>query len=297
MSNSSPTFLVTGAAGHLGHRVAELLLERGIGTVIAGSRDPSRLSDLAAAGAVLRKVDFEDPNLAEAFAGVDRLLIVSTDAITEPGRRLRQHKAAVAAAKAAGVRHVTYTSMPRPEPASPIPFAPDHHGTEQALVESGLSHAVLRNSWYAENLLASLPKVLASGKWFSAAGEGRVSHVTREGCAQAAAAVLVDPPPEDACYTITGPQALTTAEIASIASAELGRPITVVPVSDEELATGLTAAGVPASYVPLLVAFDVNTRQGRVDIVTDAVKMLTGREPVALRDFFAVNRGAFLATA
>ena len=78
--SSSPTFLVTGAGGHLGRLVVERLLAAKAGKVIAASRDPAKLADLAAKGAETRRADFDDPaSLDAAFKGVDRLLIISTD--------------------------------------------------------------------------------------------------------------------------------------------------------------------------------------------------------------------------
>ncbi|EWY40081.1 nucleoside-diphosphate sugar epimerase [Skermanella stibiiresistens SB22] len=294
MGDRVKTLMVTGAGGHLGRRVVEILLAGGQGKVIAGSRDPSKLTALAELGAEIRKVDFDDPDLAGTFAGVDRLLIVSTDEIAVPGRRLAQHKAAVDAAVKAGVGHVVYTSMPNPEPGSPIPFAPDHFGTEQALAASGLGWTVLRDSWYAENLLLSLPHVLATGQWFTSAGDGRVAHVTRDDCARAAAAALAAGERGNARYDVTGPEALTTTEIAAIASDVFGRPITVVQVTDEQLAEGMVASGVPAFLAPILVSFDTNTRVGRADLVGDGVKTLTGEDPTSLRDYLTANKAAFL---
>ena len=149
-------------------------------------------------------------SLLNAFSGVDRLLLISTDALDRPGRRLAQHRAAVAAAVKAGVKHVVYTSMPNPEPGSRVIFAPDHYGTEQALKESGLSWTILRNAWYAENLAFTLPAALATGKWITSAGEGRIPHIARDDCAEAAAAALASPSTDNARYDITGPEALTT---------------------------------------------------------------------------------------
>ena len=283
MTDAKPTLLVTGAGGHLGRRVVELLLARGIGKVIAGSRDPSKLADLAAKGAETRKVDFDDPELAKAFSGVDRLLLISTDALDRPGRRLAQHCAAVASAAKAGVKHVVYTSMPNPEPGSRVIFAADHYGTEQALKESGLSWTILRNAWYAENLAFTLPAALATGKWISSAGEGRIPHIARDDCAEAAAAALASPSTDNTRYDITGTEALTTTEIAALASAIFEKPIAVVQVSDEELATALSAAGFPALYVPMFVSFDANTRAGEFDLVSDDFKRLTGKAPRTLR--------------
>lgn len=291
---NQPVLLVTGASGHLGRRAVELLLEAKAGKVIAGTRDPSKISDLAAKGAELRKVDFDDPALAVGFKGVERLLLISTDALDKPGRRLAQHKAAIAAAKKAGVKHIVYTSMPNPEPGSPIPFAPDHYGTEQALAESGLGWTVLRNGWYQENLFHSLPAALASGKWFTAAGDGKIAHVSREDAAQAAAAALAKQPSGNARYNITGAELLDTKQIARLASEATGKPIEVVNVTDEQLVQGMIAAGMPAFLAPVFASFDTNTRAGNIAIASDAVQKLTGRAPRSLKQFFAANKEALL---
>jgi NAD(P)H dehydrogenase (quinone) len=293
---NQPTLLVTGAGGNLGRRAVEILFEAKAGKIVAGTRNPSKVADLAAKGIEIRKVDFDDlASLAKAFAGVDRLLLISTDALDTPGKRLAQHKAAVDAAKKAGVKHIVYTSMPKPEPGSPIPFAPDHYGTEQALAESGLGWTVLRNAWYQENLFHSLPSVLASGKWFSAAGDGKVAHVSREDAARAAAAALAAAPNGNARYDITGGEALTTRDIAKLAADATGKPIEVVPVTDEQLQQGMIAAGMPAFLAPVYASFDTNTRAGNVALVSDAVKSLTGRTPATLKQFFSANKEALLA--
>src|SRR5271170_4367258 len=169
---SERTLFVTGASGHLGRRVVELLLETGAANIVAGTRKPEKLADLAARGVVVRPADFEEPKgLRTAFVGVDRVLIISTDAIDRPGRRLAQHQAAVAAAAGAGVKHAVYTSMPNPE-TSPVVFAPDHLGTEQALKASGMSWTILRDCWYTDYLVPGLAAAVASGKLVSATGQG-----------------------------------------------------------------------------------------------------------------------------
>jgi NAD(P)H dehydrogenase (quinone) len=210
-----------------------------------------------------------------------------------PGLRQRQHKAAVDAAARAHVGHVVYTSMPNPEPGSPIPFAPDHYETEQALGKSGLAHTILRVSWYAENLLRSLPSILSTGKWHSSAGDGRVANVGRDDVARAAAAALAKAP--GGKFDITGPDLLTTRQIAAIVAAVFARPVEVVPVSDEQLLAGMVAAGVPKVFAELGVAFDANTRAGKIDLISDAVVKLTGRPPAPLRDVLAANKSALAA--
>ena len=180
---TQPTLFISGAGGKLGRLVVASLLEKGYaGKIIAGTRKPE---ELAFPGVESRKADFTDTaGFTAALAGVDRLLLISTDALGEARRA--QHLSAVAAAKAAGVKRIVYTSMPHPEPGSIIPMAADHYATEQAIKASGLDYTILRASWYAENLLGSLPQALASGKWFTSAGAGRVSYLPRVDIARAA---------------------------------------------------------------------------------------------------------------
>jgi NAD(P)H dehydrogenase (quinone) len=285
--------LVTGAGGNLGRRVVELLVAGGGVEVVAGTRDASKLKGLA--GVKVRRVDFDEPaTLDTALTGIDRVLIISTDAIGVPGQRQRQHRAAVDAAARANVAHIVYTSMPRPEPGSLIPFAPDHYETEQAIEKSGRPFTILRNSWYAENLLGSLPPVLASGKWYTSARDGRIAYVAREDTARAAAAALVRQTQTSARFDITGPKAMTVAEIAAVATQLFGKPIEVVHVSDEQLAGGLRAAGIPDFVIPLIVGTDANARSGRFDVASDAVLELTGKPAQSVESFLRANRAALM---
>jgi len=289
------TLLVTGAAGKLGRLTIEALIGSTDDKIVAGSRDPAKLTDLAARGVELRRIDFDDDaSLDSGFAGVDRLLIVSTDAVDRPGRRLEQQQRAVAAAHKAGVKHIVYTSMPKPEPGSAIVFAADHFGTEQAIKASGLSYTILRVSWYQENLLMSLPNALKTGQWFSAAGDGKVSHVAREDVARAAAAALASPASASETYDITSDEAFTTEEIAALAAKATGRPLQVVHVSDGQLIAGLQAHGVPAPMAAFIACFDTNTRLGGMTPPTDAVRKLTGRAPRKLETYLTEHASDFV---
>ncbi len=286
------TLLVTGAAGKLGRHVVNLLLEQGGNTVIATSRDPSKLSDLAARGAGTRRADFDDPaSLEAAFAGVDRVLIISTDALGIPGKRLTQHTNAVDAAKAAGVKEVVYTSMPNPETAAVL-FAPDHLGTENAIKASGMGYTILRNAWYQENLLHSLPAAFASGNWYTASGDGATPYIAHDDCARAAAAAL-SKPSGNKTLNITGPELLTPDDIAAIAHDMLGKPLNVVKVTDEQLAEGLKHAGLPDFLIPTFVSFDTATRKGDFNLKSNDYETLTGRKPTPIKAFFEANKAAF----
>jgi NAD(P)H dehydrogenase (quinone) len=289
--------LVTGASGQLGSLTIQHLLDtQGIAAadIVAATRDPAKLADLAAKGIEVRKADFDDAaSLETAFAGIDRLAIISTDALAIPGQRQAQHKAAIAAAVKAGVKHVVYTSMPNPD-KSRVTFAPDHLASEQAVKASGLAYTILRNAWYMDNYLMSLPHNLQTGQWFSASGDGKVSNISRDDCAKALAAVLAAQTTASAIYTLTSAESLTISEVAALVAGITGKPLSVVPVTDEQLAGGLTGAGLPPFLVDMLVSADANVRDGNFDLVTGDFHALTGSAPQTLNAFLA-ERKAVLA--
>lgn len=295
-ANLNSRILVTGAGGHLGRRVVELLLDAGLTNVVAGSRSPVRLDDLTIRGASSTAVDFDNPaTLDAAFVGVDRLLIVSTDALAVPGHRLRHHRAAVDAAVRAGVGHIVYTSMANPEPGSRISFAPDHYETEQAIARSGVPYTILRVNWYAEGFFTWLPQALSSGEWITAAGEGRVGYIAREDAARAAAAALLADTTESRTLDVTGPEALAAADVITIVNSVFDASITLVPVSIEERTEGLRAIGLTEPMVALFISLDENVRAGDADVVSDAVERLTEKAPSSVRDFLLLHRADLLS--
>ena len=285
------TLLITGASGHLGRRVAELLLNAGQHRIVLATRTPAKLADLAARGATVRAADFDDPaSLATAFAGVDRLLLVSTDNLDQPGRRLAQHRAAITAAASAGVRHLVYTSLLNAVPDSVMSLAPDHAQTEQALAASPLTWTVLRNNLYADNLLASLGFAVATGQLHTVSAQGAVSYVTREDCARAAAAALASSETANRTLDLTGPAALTAADIAALTTQITGRTVTHVPVPADGLRAGLTQAGLPAGLVEALVTFDLAAARGELHPVSPAFTQLTGLAATTVATFLAAHR-------
>lgn len=286
----SPTLLVTGAGGHLGRQVVEALLGSNSGAVIGTTRDPAKLADLAARGAEIRHADFDDPaTLATAFAGADRLLLISTDSVGSDGKRIAQQRAAVKAAIAAGVRHIVYLSAPAPYPTAEPSLIGDHYWTEQAIAASGLDFTFLRDHIYTDYLAFSLPHAVETGTLYTATGTGRRSYVLRADCARVAAAVLAGATGRS-ILDVTGPEALSQDDIAALATEISGKPVRHVALPPDALRQGLTAAGLPAGLVEGLVAFDVAAAEGFHAISTSVVKDWTGQAPGSVRDFLVASR-------
>lgn len=289
----SQRLLVTGAAGHLGRRVVEILLEKSVDHIVATTRNPSKLADLAARGVEVRVADSDKPEtLASAFAGVDRLLLISTDAMHVAGQRLSQHRAAVAAAEKAGVKHIVYKSLPAPQPSGDNPVETDHFWTELAIATSSMSWIFMRHAIYADTLTWQLPQALAAGKLVSATGNQGRHFVTREDCARADAAALASTDAADRIYEVTGPAAVTFDEIAAIASELTGKPLVHVAVDEDKLRAGLAAAGAPPVMINIMTGFDVATARGFQSTVSPVVQDLTGREPTSVREYLVANKAA-----
>lgn len=294
MNTPAPTLLVTGASGQLGSAVVRHLLDTlqlPAERLIVTSRSPDGLADLAARGVTVRVADFDQPDaLAAAFTGTDRLLLVSTDALMEPGKRLTQHRAAVQAAVDAGVKHVVYTSLPSAG-TSHVSFAPDHWGTEQALSASPLGWTVLRNAWYFENLAYSLPSALASGEWATAAGEGRIAYIARDDLARAAASALASDDTTNQVFTLTGEHAWSARDVASRVSALTGKPLAVVDITSEQLVEGLKTHGFPPVLADVFASFDTATAAGDLGEITADYARLTGQSPTTLDAWLSANVG------
>jgi NAD(P)H dehydrogenase (quinone) len=286
--------VITGASGHLGRRVAELLLaDHGIapGELILVSRSPAKLSDFAERGAQVRAGDFDDPaSLQSAFRGAQKVLVISTDRV---GTRVEGHKAAIDAAVAAGARSVIYTSGINPSDSNPIAVMWEHRQTEDHLRATASGWTILRNSIYAEILLGAADAALASGAHVTNEGQGRVSYVNRDDCAAAAAAVLAGGGHDGKIYDITGPESLSQSDVAGL-YAELGaRPVEVVHVDDDAYAAGLVEhAGMPAPVAEVYATFGKGARLGYGAPVSEAVSLLTGRPPKPARDVLAAGLAA-----
>jgi NAD(P)H dehydrogenase (quinone) len=285
--------VITGASGHLGRSTAELVLGRvPASEVVLTTRHPEEISDLVERGAEVRRVDFGSPEtLVGAFEGGEKLLLIST---TDLDRRTAQHRAAIEAARVAGVRHVSYTSYLNPVEENPAVITPSHKDTEEALHESGLEWTALRNAFYAEYQVPTGAQAIATGRLVHNNGDGRTAYVSREDCAAAAAAVLSTGGHEGRAYDITGPQPLGQDDVAALLSEISGRPVEAVAVDDEEFVRGLAAAGIPEPVARGIASYGRAVREGFIGEASGAVEFLTGRPPRSLREVFEAHRGELM---
>ena len=276
-TSRSDVILITGASGRVARRTAELLASDGHNLRLM-TRSPQRAPKLAEAETV--RGDFAEPaTLKDAFAGVSAALVVSASG--EPGERARLHKNAFQAAARARVGHVVYLSLQGAAPDSKYPFSRDHYLSEQYLFAAGLPCTVLRNAFYIDMFLE---KFDAEGVVRGPARQGCGAFVSREDAARTAAAVLRRRP--GGIYDVTGPEALSVAEIARRLSTLAGRQLRYEDESADAARERLSRLEPLAWRVDLSVGWFEAIAAGELKRTSDTVLRFTGTAPLTLEDYF-----------
>jgi NAD(P)H dehydrogenase (quinone) len=277
------TIAVTGATGHLGRLVVSSLLDRGVdpARVVAVVRDPAKATDLAERGVEVRVADYADPDaLRAAFAGVDRLLLVSSSVV---GQREAQHANVIAAAEGAGVGLLAYTSILNAD-STTMRLAAEHQATERRLAASSLPTVLLRNGWYVENYTGQLEVAYEHGLAGSA-GAGRFQPAARADYAAAAAAVLVgDDEQAGRVYELAGDQVVTMADIAAAIADASGRAVAYVDLPVDRYAEVLAGAGLPHPLNEILADSSAAIARGELASDSGDLSRLLGRPTTPVAD-------------
>lgn len=264
---------LTGATGHLGQLVIENLLKRGhpAKEVVAVVRNKAKAVGLSALGVQVREADYASPEaLEKAFAGVDRVLLISG---SEVGQRLPQHQNVVNAAKKAQVKQLLYTSILKAD-TSKMQLANEHLATEKAIRSSGIPFVFLRNGWYIDNYTGQLPHQIPNGAIAGSAKEGRISAAARADYAEAAATALIGPTKDGAIYELGG-TAFTMKDYAKAVAEISGKKFEYQDMPEADYAKLLVSLGVPEAMANALADSDVGIVRG--DLFTesqDLVKLI-----------------------
>ncbi|WP_103343774.1 SDR family oxidoreductase [Amycolatopsis sp. CA-126428] len=277
--------VVTGATGHLGKLVVEGLLQKvPANEVVAAVRTPGKATELAVGGVQVRKAEYGDPvSLIAAFEGVDKVLLISG---SEVGQRVAQHAAVVRAAKAAGVRHLVYTSILNADTTKML-MAADHKATEQVIRESGIPFTFLRNGWYTENYASTVAHAVEAGSFAGSATEGKLGGAPRVDYADAAVGVLTTEGHEGRTYELAADEPWSYVDFAAELSAATGKTITYQTVSAEQHQQILEDAGVPEGFAAILVDSDRGIDDGELASDTRDLSKLAGRPTTSLRESVA----------
>lgn len=153
---------------------------------------------------------------------------------------------------------------------------------------------ILRNNVYTDTLVGTFSRAIQMGTLFHACGDGKTAYITREDCAHAAAAALADGFTGQRTLDITGPQALSQADLTQIASTLAGKPIDCVALDLEVVIENMVNAGLPRPAAEMFASFNTGIAQGVFSEVTDTFETLTGQTPMRVAEFMAGQRDALL---
>jgi NAD(P)H dehydrogenase (quinone) len=273
---------ITGASGQLGQLVVEELLKTvAADQLVAIVRNPSKIQAVADRGVQVRAASYEDKAaLVKALSGVEKLLLISS---SEVGQRAAQHRNVIEAAKEAGVELIAYTSVLHAD-SSPLGLAEEHVATEEMLKQSDIPFVLLRNGWYTENYLASVPPALQHGVFIGSTGEGKIAAAARADYAAAAAKVMTLDNQAGKVYELAGDHSWTLAELTAELTKQSGKTVVYQNLPEADFKAALLGAGLPEGLAAMLANSDVGASKGGLFDDSHQLSALIGRPTTPLAE-------------
>jgi len=276
--------LVTGATGNIGSELVRLLVAKKEQVRVL-ARDPAKASAKLGAGVEVVQGDLDQPaSLAAALAGVDKAFLLAS----VPG----QEESFIAAAKKAGVKHLVQNStggVPRGVGSAPV-----HAAGEKALqASSGMAWTILRPSEFMSNVLWLRDAIVGQGSIFRPTGDGKAAVIHPHDIAAAAAQVLTSPGHEGKTYELTGPQALSAAELATLLGAATGRTIRHVDVPLAAVRDQMSTLGMPPPLLDAVLGYYVSVKEGHEARIEPGLQQLLGTSGRTFETWARENAAVF----
>ena len=282
--------LVTGATGLNGSELVRRLSAKGIPSR-ALVRNPAKAQPLASLPHVeVVEGDMARPDsLTAAFRGVERAMLISSSDPT----MLEVQSSFIDAARKAGVKHVVKLSGIIPELDSPFRFARMHAEIEKRLEASGMAYTHLRAGEFMPSYFRQVPSIVARGVLALPMGEARIASIDIGDIAEVAIAVLTSSGHEGKTYPLTGPEALSMAEVAEKLSAATGKTIRYADIPPEEARQARLAAGIPPYLAEGLDELFAERRKGKESRVWPTIEDVFGWKPTSFDEFANRNAAIF----
>ncbi|WP_287457319.1 SDR family oxidoreductase [Leptolyngbya sp. UWPOB_LEPTO1] len=273
--------LVTGATGSNGTEIVKRLTAQNV-QVRAMVRNHDRAKEIALPNVEVVEGNFDRPEtLLEALTEVDRAFLLTNS--TEHAEA--QQLAFVDAAKQSGVKHIVKLSQFAANADSPVRFLRYHAAVEAAIQASGMTYTFLRPNLFMQGLLNFRSTITSQNAFYAAIDNAKVSVVDVRDIADVAVAALTETGHEGKIYNLTGPQALTHAEMAEQLSAALNRQIAFVDIPSEAMRDQLLNIGMPAWQADGLIEDYAHYRRNEAAAIASGIEDATGKAPRQFKDF------------
>jgi uncharacterized protein YbjT (DUF2867 family) len=287
--------LVIGGRSKIGGALIRELQGRGQHVrVLARAGEPA--GGLAAAVDTVTGDLADEGSLVTAMEGIEKVFLLSSPHPDAVG----WHRNAIDAARRTQVQLLVRSSILGADRESPAEFINAHTASDRYLAESGLSHVIVRPNFFLQNIPEStIPSIDASGTFYVAAGDARISMVDSRDVAAVAAVVLTEPGHTGAQYDVTGPEALSYTDVAARLTSAMGRHVTYAGAPDDAVRRALLGAGLNEWFANALVGLYQDYRRSGPDgyaaQVTGTVERLTGRPARSLDDLLGEIAPTFQA--
>jgi uncharacterized protein YbjT (DUF2867 family) len=282
--------LITGATGTIGRELTKKLSAQRVPFRAMVRSSEARPGVAAIEGSEVVIGDFNNAkSIADALEGVDRAFLLTNSSERAEG----QQATFVDLAKRVGVKHIVKLSQWAADLNSPVRFLRYHAAIEQKVRESGMDYTFLRPNLFMQGLLAFRETILEQGRFFAAAGDAKISVVDVRDIAAVAAAALTEEGHAGRTYELTGPEALTHAEMAEKLCTAIGREIQYVDVPPEAMMEALLRIGLPLWQADGLNEDYAHYRRGEASAIATGVQDATGKAPHSFDDFARDYASAF----
>jgi uncharacterized protein YbjT (DUF2867 family) len=199
----------------------------------------------------------------------------------------------VAAARAAGVQAVVKLSVWRTEEEL-TPIARAHRPVEDALRSSNLAWTLLRPNFYMQNFVRQMADSIKAHRSFTQPmSDAAISFVDSRVVARVAVHVLTTAGHKGRVYELTGPEALTFDQAATVLSEVIGSEVRFIGLSDDQARADMLRRGLSEGYADTVIEVSRAYRNGGAERITTTVRDLTGRPPTTFAAFAHDHAAAF----
>lgn len=278
---------ITAATGHLGEKITEELLKLVPKKEVAISvRNPDKAKQLFGGDVNIKKADYDsEEEMTEAFKGTDVLIYIPS--FTFPSYvRILEFEKAITAAEKANVKQFIFVGFIADHENSPFKMSPFFGYVPRRLASSQLNYTLTRNAMYSDPLPPYLSELVEIGQLPYPAGNGKINFVSRRDIARAVAQIAIRPELHEKKYTLTGNNAYSMEELASIFSEITGMTIRYSPMCVQEFAETYDE---PKGFGPVLTSLYDAASRHLMDETTNDIKSITGEAPENLKHFIKRN--------
>lgn len=288
---TQPTILLTGATGTVGTQLAIKLNDLHIPfrALVRNKGNNELLKNLPMAQIVTGDL-VNAENLNPVFQGIEKAFLLTDSSAQAEQLQLNF----VNAAHSAGVTQIVKLSQLAAEEQSPVRFLRYHAKVENRIKELGITYTFLRPNLYMQGFIALKDYIKNDGRFYAALGNAGISLVDVRDIAAVAAIALTETGHENKTYTITGEETLTHYQLAEIFSTVLGKKVTFIDVSPDQMKEALQAAGFPQWQLDGLIEDYAHYARGEAAAIYTTVKTVTGAPAINFAQFVIDHKNLFL---